>query len=180
MEENKILFLGRVVPIKSLETVIKSLSLLEDKEIKFEIVGPKENNYYNKLQNLIRELKLSDRVFFSQAIWNIKEKIKKIDSCKIFILPSKTEGMPQSLIEGLSRKKLVIASDNKASRDLILDGKNGFLFEVGNEKSLAKTINKVLNLNTKKKTLVKKEARKSVEQFSWDNIIKKIETLISN
>src|SRR3989344_5069224 len=116
-EENKILFLGRVAKIKSLETVIKSLPSVNDKKIIFEIVGPKEEDYFLELQKLIKELKLTDRVLFSDPIYDVEEKIKKIDSCKIFILPSKSEGMPQSLVEALARGKLVIASDNKAAKD---------------------------------------------------------------
>ena len=55
-EENKILFLGRVAPIKNIETVIKALPLVEDKEIKLEIVGPPESGYLEKLKELIFQL----------------------------------------------------------------------------------------------------------------------------
>lgn len=177
-EENKILFLGRISPIKDIETLIKSLPLIKDKQIKLEIVGMAEKNYLNILNNLTYRLNLEKRVKFSEAIFENKEKIRKIDSAKIFVLPSKREGMSQSLIEALARKKIVIASKNSGNTDIINDGENGFLFEIGDERDLAKKINYVINVANKEKEKIKKNALKSVEQFNWNKIIDKIENLI--
>jgi len=118
---------------------------------------------------------LNERVSFLSAIYDLKEKIKKIDSSLIFILPSKREGMPQALIEAMAREKIVIASDNKGAKDIIVDNKNGFLFGIGNAEELAKKINIALNGKNGK---MGKKARKSVERFSWDKIIRKIEEII--
>ena len=177
LEKNKILFLGRIAPIKSLETLLEAIPLIKDKSLKVEIVGPAEADYLNKLKNLIKEKNLGKRVIFSPAIYDIKQKIKKIDSAKIFVLPSKSEGMPQSLVEAMAREKIVIAANNPASHDLIKDGKNGYLFEIGNEKSLASKINLSLAGNQKR---IRKKARKSIEKFSWDKIIEKLSALISS
>ena len=176
-EENKILFLGRISPIKDIETLIKAFYLIRDKEIKLEIVGPGEKEYLVKLKELVNKLNIKSRVIFSPAIYDIKSKIAKIDSSKIFVLPSKREAMPQALIEVMAREKIVVASANLGARDIIKDRKNGFLFEIGNENALASLIDKLLGEKNEK---VKKEARKSVEQFSWDKIISKIERVIGS
>jgi len=173
--ENKMLFLGRISPIKNIETAIKAIPLLKNKKIYLEIVGPAEEDYLNKLKEIIKKISVGKRVVFSQPIYNLEDKIKKIDSAKIFILPSKTEGMPQGLIEAMARERIVIASDIPATRDLIKDGKTGLLFEVGNEKEFAKKIE--IALKDKK---MGKAAKKSVEIFRWDRIIEKIEKLIKS
>jgi len=117
-------------------------------------------------------------LFFLDGIYNLKEKIKKIDSSKIFILPSKSEGMPQGLIEAMAREKIVLASNNQGSRELIQENKTGFLFEVGNSKDLIEKINFILEKNNKDKVQkVGKNTKKSVERFRWSNIVKKIEEL---
>lgn len=174
-EKNKVLFLGRISRIKNLEIVIKALPSVKEDFI-FEIVGPAEKTYLSQLKKLIVSLNLEKRVVFSKPIFDVKEKIKKIDSAKIFVLPSKSEGMPQSLIEAMARGKIVIASDNEGAKDLIEDKKTGYLFELGSAAELAKIINFALEQNNAK---IKKEAKKSVEQFSWGKIIKKLEKLIS-
>ncbi len=174
-EENKILFLGRISPVKDLETLIKSFKLIKDKKIKLEIVGPAEEGCLIKLKRLVEELDLGNRVLFSPAIYDLKEKIRKIDSAKIFVLPSLREGMPQGLIEAMAREKFVISSNNDGGKELIEEGKNGYLFRVGDYKELARKIDLVLSIDQDK---VRKEARKSVERFSWDKIIMEWERVI--
>lgn len=174
-EKNKILYLGRVSPKKKLETLIKAIPYLKDKKIKIEIVGPREKDYYDYLLKIIKETDTSNRILFSESIYDLKNKIKKIDSAKIYILPSRVEGMPQSLIEAMAREKIVIGSNSLAIRDLIKDKENGFLFEFNNPQDLAKKINEALK---QKNSKVQKQARKSVEDFSWNKIIKKIIEII--
>ena len=62
-----------------------------------------------------------------------------------------------------------------AIRDLIKNKENGFLFEFDNPKDLAKKINEALS---QKNSEIKKQARKSVEHFSWNKVIKKIVEII--
>ena len=175
-EKNKILFLGRISPIKNLEILVEAISLIKNKTIKLEIVGPAEENYLKKLNSLIKELNLESRIKFSRPIYDLKEKIKKIDSAKIFVLPSKREAMPQSLIEAMAREKLVVTSDNPGSKEIVSNRKNGYLFKVGNSKDLAEKINLALSRDN---IQMKKQIRKSVEKFSWNKLIKKLEIALN-
>jgi glycosyltransferase involved in cell wall biosynthesis len=174
-EENKVLFLGRIAQKKKIETIIESIPYLKDKKLVIEIVGPEETNYLNSLKKLIDKLDVGNRIIFSPAVYDLRKKIAKIDSCKIYVLASRVEGMPQSLIEAMSRAKIAIGSDSIAIRDIIKDKQNGYLFEFDNPKSLAEKIN--MFQNNKK---IGMEARKSVEKFNWEIIIKQIESLFHN
>ena len=176
-EEEKILFFGRISPIKNLEVLIEALYLIDNKKIILEIVGLAEEEYFERLKNLINEKKLEKRIFFSGPIYDLNEKIKKIDSAKIFVLPSKREGMPQALIEAMSRGKVVVASKNPGAGDLIEDGKNGYLFKNGNSKDLANKINYIFKNDKLINDQIKKNAKKSVEKFSWNKIILDLEKL---
>jgi glycosyltransferase involved in cell wall biosynthesis len=176
-EQNKIVFLGRIAPIKDLETLIFAFSKIDNKKINLELVGPAEEDYLQKLKSLIKKLNLEKRIIFSGAVYETEEKIKKLDSAKMFILPSKREGMPQALIEAMARSKIVIASNNKGCEDIINSGKNGFLFPIGHSKKLVSLINKVLTLKKSEKSKLEKQAKKSVEKFSWSFIIPKLESL---
>jgi glycosyltransferase involved in cell wall biosynthesis len=170
-EEKKVLFLGRIAPIKDLETLIRASKLLPN--VNIELVGPAEEKYLAHLKSL----NPPPSFIFLPPVYDLKKKIEKIDSAKIFVLPSIRESMPQSLIEAMAREKIVIASNNLGAKELIEDGKNGFFFEIGNEKQLAEKISFAL----KKDLLeIKRQAKKSVEKFSWDKIIGDIERLITN
>ncbi len=175
-EENKILFLGRISPKKKIETLIQAIPFLKNKSVEIEIVGPTEEEYFKEIMKIVKELNVEKRVTFSKPVYDLKEKIKKLDSCKIYVLPSRVEGMPQSLIEAMARDKIVIGSDSMAIRDLIKNNKTGFLFEFDNPKSLAEVIEKALGKTDGK---IQKEAKKSVEGFAWSKVIKKIEEEIS-
>ncbi|MEA3329265.1 MAG: glycosyltransferase family 4 protein [Nanoarchaeota archaeon] len=176
-EKNKILFLGRIAPIKNIETIILAMSLIDDKKVILEIVGPAEKKYFSKLKLLVKEKKLEKRVIFSDPIYDLKNKIRRIDSSKIFILPSKREGMPQALIEAMARKKIVIASKNPGNVDLIEDGKTGYLFEVGDHIGLANKINLGLKKSIENKK-IEYNAKNSVKKFNWNDVISKLEKII--
>ncbi|MEK6894330.1 MAG: glycosyltransferase family 4 protein, partial [Nanoarchaeota archaeon] len=105
-ENNKILFLGRISPVKNLSLVILSLS--KTKNYSLDITGPSEGNYKKELESLVKSEWLNKRVSFSDPVYDLTKKIKKIDSAMLFILPSKREGMPQSLIEAMARGRVCI------------------------------------------------------------------------
>ena len=171
-EENKIIFLGRIAPKKKIETIIEAIPYLNDKNLKIEIIGPAETDYLNSLKEIIKKLNLKNRVTFSPAVYDLKAKIAKIDSCKIYVLASRVEGMPQGLIEAMSRSKIVIGSNSIAIRDIIQNNKNGYLFEFNQPKNLAEKINLAI-----KDKHIGLRAKKSVEKFDWRIIINQIESL---
>ncbi|MFA5173817.1 MAG: glycosyltransferase family 4 protein [Candidatus Pacearchaeota archaeon] len=176
---NKILFLGRVAPIKNLEILIRAIYLLKDKNINLDIVGPAEENYKNELIKLIKKLGLEENIKFYPAIYKLKEKINLIDKYGLFVLPSKREGLPQSLIEAMARERIVISSSTMAGKELIKPGENGFIFEIGNENQLAEIFKKILNMSKKQKEKIQKNARISVKKFAWNKLIKNIEDILA-
>jgi len=147
----KILFHGRVSPIKSLETPIEAISKMKYKdEVCFEIVGPAEEKYLEKLKILINKLNLKDKVIFSGAIESkdnshILELIKKIDTAFIWVLPSISEGGPYSLMEAMARERLCVVSEGANSQcKLIQDGKTGFLFRTKDSQHLADVFDMII------------------------------------
>jgi len=174
----KILFLGRIAPIKDIETLIKAFNLVlsKRKDVQLDLVGPVEEDYKEIINSLIKKLQI--KINFLGPVYDLKEKIKILDSADVFVLPSRREGMPQALIEAMSRKKIVISSRTDGGKEIIQDGKNGFLFDIGSEKQLAEKL--LFSLDDKNKVMLKKieeNALRSVKQFSWNNLIKKIEKI---
>ena len=92
---------------------------------------------------------------------NLKKNIKLIGYKKnpypyfqksdIFILSSRFEGLPNVLLEAQYLKKTIISSNCPTGpREILLNGKAGFLFEVGNVKQLQERILFVTNQNNSK------------------------------
>jgi glycosyltransferase involved in cell wall biosynthesis len=174
----KILYFGRISPIKNLEILIRAMSLLKNKLIRLDIVGPAEPEYQEYLNALIKSLDLKN-INFYPAVVELNKKIKIMDRYDIFILPSKREAMPQTLIEFMALGKIVIASGTKGAEEIVVDNENGFLFEIDNYSQLAEKINYCLdkkNYNKLKK--IQLNARESVEKFNLENLADKLEALI--
>jgi glycosyltransferase involved in cell wall biosynthesis len=163
-----LIYTGRISPIKDLKTLILSMKEIEEMLI---ILGPAERNYLNELNEVILKNNLKNKVKIINKRFDEIEQIKYLDSSEIFILPSKTEGHPQSLIEAMARGKIVIASDNPASRDIIIENKNGFLFPCGDYTALHKKIEFVLKMDIKSKKDIMLNARKTAKAFEWKNLI---------
>jgi glycosyltransferase involved in cell wall biosynthesis len=99
-------------------------------------------------------------------------------SSKVFVLPSTREGFGIVVIEANACGIPVIAIDHKdnAARDLIEEGKNGFVCQL-NEEEIAKRIMKILENSTGQK--MKRVCMDSAKNYDWDKIVDRIEEVYS-
>ena len=172
-QQKKILYLGRVHPRKDIATLMKGFknSSLE-KDYELEIVGLREEDYYKELLNLKDRLNLN--VTFTEPIFDLKEKINKIDSAEIMVLPSRFEPFGIVFLESMARGKITVASNTQGAGELIKDKKDGFIFDVGNYIELREILN---NIKGKKLSDIKKQAIISAKKFQVSNIVNQWEEL---
>ena len=176
LEEHKVLYFGRISQIKNLEVLIEAFALIKDKKAVLEIAGPAEADYLARLRKIVRDKQLTTRVIFTGAIYDMVQKIHKIDSGKVYVLPSLREGMPQTLIEAMARGRLVLGSDNEGNRGIINHGINGFLFKFDNAAELAALLDSAL---AKPYQAIRKQAQEDVKKFAWETLIEDICDLIA-
>lgn len=108
--------------------------------------GPREK----KLKKMVAALPCSGNVVFTGAI---KNPLGYMESAMGLILSSKIEGLPTVLLESMAVGTLCVASDCQyGPREILMDGKAGILFEVGNVKQLSGIMSDLYNnkINTKK------------------------------
>lgn len=63
-----------------------------------------------------------------------------IGACDLFVLPSYREGIPRTLLEAGSMAKPLITTDAVGCREVVENGKNGFLVPIGDANALAQRI----------------------------------------
>ena len=82
------------------------------------------------LNNLKKQVEQNSlpRVYFLGYRNDVPQILNKTD---IITLVSKHEGLPRSIMEAMALRKSIIASNIRGNRDLIEDGENGFLVELG-------------------------------------------------
>ncbi|MEK6852816.1 MAG: glycosyltransferase family 4 protein [Nanoarchaeota archaeon] len=177
-KEIKILYFGRISPIKDLETLIKAISILRAKghRIVLKLVGPAENAYKERLIVLAKDQKLGKYVKFSAPVYGISQKIKALRAADIFVLPSKREASPQALLEAMSLGLLVISSDTLGGKEILGDEERGLLFQIGDGKDLADKIDfTIRNFKSLEKT--RKRAVEFARKLIWSKIAAQEESL---
>ena len=101
VKRNDILFVGNIIRRKGIHFLIESISpfLKKNKNITFRIVGNKEDKkYFLELKDLIKNHNLNDRIIFLEAATQI-EIAKLMNSSKVLVMGSTSEGLPRVLIE---------------------------------------------------------------------------------
>jgi glycosyltransferase involved in cell wall biosynthesis len=92
-----------------------------------------------------------------------------LNSCDLFVLPSKWEGMPKALVEAMACGLPVIGTDVPGIRDLIDHGRNGYLCEPG-ERGIRSAIASLIE-DPQVGARLGQEARKfAASRFSLENI----------
>ena len=134
----KILSIGRLTDQKDQITILKCLNILKNKEINFRFYLIGEGYKLNMLKQYVKDQKLSKNVKFAGYKSNA---FKYIQSADLFVLSSKYEGLPNVLIEAQSLNVPIISSDcSTGPKEILLQGKLGYLFKVGNYLSMSKLI----------------------------------------
>ena len=95
-------------------------------------------------------------------------------------MTSDYEGMPNALAEALATGLVCISTNCRTGpRDLIDDGKSGYLVQVGNEEEIVGAIGKATTLTQKEAMEIGKSAREKVlELCGEENSLKKLIDLI--
>ena len=128
-----------------------------------------------KLLNFIKLNNLSGNVKIINFVENPFPLIKQSD---LFILSSKYEGLPNVLLETLALKKFIISSDCRTGpKEILLNGKGGLLFKIGNYHQLA---NQIIYFNNHKRNCKKllKKSTKALNRFDYKINLKKYYQLI--
>lgn len=189
---NEILFLyvGGFSRIKGFVTLVHALPYL-DKSVKIVFAGyyPKKNSKKKNIKHILNsifrgkremrsalvKMRTSDRAVDFGLSKNMAKLYQSVDAV---ITPFDIDHFPRPVIESFAARKIVLASDLDSCKEIIREGKNGFLFKAGDPVSLANAINRLKD-NIEGLNDIVNEARKDAEEkFSKNNIIK-IEQVIN-
>jgi len=178
IEENEkiVLTIGRLEKIKGFQYLIRALPSIIKKvgSTKLVIAGP-DFNYGAKLKKLAEETNVQDNVIFYGSI-NGKEKFEAFSAANIVAVPSLYEGFGMLLLEAMAAGKPLVATNTGAAPEIIQNGKNGILANLGNVEDLAGKVIKLLS-DDQLMYLISQESRKTVEAFNWEKISEHIHKL---
>lgn len=177
LKNKKIISIGRLEKQKGYDILIDAWNIISKKYPNWilEIYG--EGSERENLQNKINKLGLEKSFLLKGIEKNIQNKYLE---SSIYVMSSRYEGMPMVLLEAMSCGLPVVSFDCPCGpKDIIKDNEDGFLVKFGNIEQMAEKIEELI-LDEEKRKLLGKNARKSVQRFSKDKIMKKWIELFEN
>jgi len=152
-------FLGRLIHSKGLDILIKALYATNSHNWKLAIIG--EGGQQKELEGLAKGLSIDKCVkFFGYR----SDRIACLRSFDVFVLPSRTEGIPRCLMEAMAAKIPVIASDIPGCRYLVEDNTTGLLFRLEDTNHLAECIKRIRD-NPSERVKLFRNGRKYVHEY---------------
>jgi L-malate glycosyltransferase len=114
------------------------------------------------LQDRARDLGVLSRCVFQPEVTGVAPWLHEID---IFVLPSRSEALSNSLMEAMACGCCAVASDVGGNPELIQDGRTGLLFRPGDVEDLAEKLRRLICDNRARATLADSAAGSIRERF---------------
>ena len=123
---NRVVAVGRLDENKNQGYLIEQFALAHARHPEYTLHLYGDGPSREKFKALAASLGIADAVIFEGQVSNVR---RHIETARIFVLPSKTEGMPNALLEAMAAGLACISTDCPCGgpRELIEDGANGFL-----------------------------------------------------
>jgi len=116
------------------------------------ICGDTPNNqsldYENSLKKLVKDIEVDNKVFFLGYRSDMSAVINASD---IMLHTSQLEGLPRSILQAMTLKKPILATGVDGIPELVRDGKDGILFNVGDINAVTGGLSALSNLELRQK-----------------------------
>jgi glycosyltransferase involved in cell wall biosynthesis len=122
----EVIYTGRLIERKRVDLLLAAFAIAGvSSSCRLTIVG--DGPLGAELRNQASRLPFSTSVEFTGALKHA-DLVLRLEKSHIFVLPSSSEGMSNSLLEAMAAGLVVLAADIDANRELINSEQNGLLF----------------------------------------------------
>ena len=169
--ETIIVFVGRIIPLKGIDNMLKAMAHLEGKQgIKLVVIGGDDHSQaeMQRLKNLSRTLRIDESVIF---LGSVKQEILPFfySAADLCVVPSYYESFGLVVLESLACGTPVVATKVGCAESVIRYGETGYVVADNDPCSLADKISRLLSTPNGKPGFVH-SVRASVAKYSWPNI----------
>lgn len=164
----RLISVGRLVDAKDYPTLFAAAATLraEGREFSLSIVG--DGDLRANVEANVARSGLNDTV---RLLGNRTDVGSLLQSSDAFVLSSRREGLPVSVLEALATGLPVVATKVGAIPDVVNDGENGLLVPPGDPQALAAAIRRLLDDAPLRRLIGETARRLVVEQYSLDRMV---------
>lgn len=157
VREKSIVCTSRFTKAKNQDVLVEAFDRIHEKHADYILEMYGDGVEKDRLIENINNKGLADRILIHDAVPNILDIIRKKE---VFVLPSKHEGYPNSLVEAMALGLACISTDCRIGgpKDIITDHNNGLLVTVDSVDELEQALDELLS----NKELIKKFQNNSV------------------
>jgi glycosyltransferase involved in cell wall biosynthesis len=178
-DEPIILFLGRKVENKGIDTLLETMPLLWKEEARAVLILAGQSSPY--FQTLFNSHPLShDPRILSLDNFPEEKKADLLSACDLLILPSQAESFGVVFLEAWAKGKPVIGARIPAVEEMIDEGEDGFLVPYGDPFSLATATFKMIKDPELRKIMGEKGKKKVINRFENNLVTDRLEDLFLN
>jgi glycosyltransferase involved in cell wall biosynthesis len=141
-------------------------------KVSFSIAGDVlEPGYFAELQALIRDLNLSHHFHFAGGVIDLH---KHLSAADIFVLPSRSEGFSNAIVEAMAASLPVIATKVGGNAEAVKDGVSGFVVPPEDPAALSAAIIRLLSDPSQAKVMGMAGKVLAAEQFTTEAMMTRI------
>ena len=172
-EEIVIVCVARLVQLKRHDVLIKAFSKINsNQKNKLLIVGNGPER--QQLEALVKTLSLTDNILFLGERNDIPEILNESD---IYTLTSDTEGLSCSILEAMAAGLPIVATNVGGNSELVIEGKNGFLIEMGSIEKTAIKLQDLIEANEIRLSFGAESSKIVSNLFNWEETFDKYSNL---
>jgi phosphatidylinositol alpha-1,6-mannosyltransferase len=140
----RLITVARLSPEKGVDDLLRALAILSRRGIDAELEILGDGTQRRELEELASQLRVGDRVLFTGFVRHGPDLVSRLDAADVFVLASRSEGLPHSLVEAMARGLPAVASAIGGIPQFLSRG-GGVLVPVGDPGTLATTVAELLS-----------------------------------
>ncbi len=169
--DNVFLMVSRLLIDKGVNEYLEAAKIIRNKysRVTFRLIGGHDQDHRRSvdLEKVLKYQKDGVIEYFDHS----DEIPGEIEKAHVVVLPSYREGTPRTLLEGGAIGRPLITTDVPGCREVLEDGRNGFLCEARNPDSLAEAFEKFILLPKDQQERMSRESRQYMEAKFDERII---------
>jgi glycosyltransferase involved in cell wall biosynthesis len=166
-----ITLIGRLTNWKGQKLLLKALNLIKDEDFCALLIGDDQGRtkYSDELKAMIKKFGLEGRIYFIRHVSDIPAAMMVSDV--VLSTSIEPEAFGRIAIEGQAMGRIVVASNTGGSKETVVDGVTGRLFESNNAEDLADKLRWALHLDNDEREKIGAAAVKNVKEHFTKQIM---------